>query len=62
MNNCYHLILECPKCHENISLQRKSPKLPPSEEITCLCSWRGRAGKTKLRRVVPFNWIYSKAS
>ena len=29
---------------------------------SCACSWRGRAGKAKLRQVVPFNWIYSAVS
>ena len=62
MNKAYQLVLECPKCQQRISLQRKSATVPGSEEIACICGWRGRARKAKLLQVVPFNWVYSKAS
>jgi len=62
MNNSYHLVLECPKCHGNISLKSKTATPPSREEIACACEWKGRAAQTRLLRALPFNWIYSKAS
>jgi hypothetical protein len=59
MNNAFQLILECPKCRAEISVQRRSPKLAPAEELACLCGWRGAALKAKLRHILPFNWVYS---
>jgi hypothetical protein len=60
MNKDYQPVLECPKCQQRISLQRKVATAPASEEITCICGWRGRARRARLLQVVPFNRVYSK--
>jgi hypothetical protein len=62
MNNATQFILECPGCRENISVPKRSNKLDPSEEIPCVCGWKGAAEDAKVRRVLPFTWIYSAAS
>jgi hypothetical protein len=59
MNNATQFILECPGCRENISVPRRSNKLDPTEEIPCVCGWRGAAENAKVRRELPFNWIFS---
>jgi len=61
MNNAYQFILECPGCREPISVQRRTAKLLPTEELRCGCGWIGKALNAKLRHVLPFNWIYSSA-
>jgi hypothetical protein len=36
-----------------------------NEEITCTsanCGWRGRISKTRLLRIMPFDWIFSPAA
>ena len=62
MYKAYQVVLECPKCRGGISLQRKSAKVRDSEGISCACGWRGKAGRTRVRQIVPFNWIFSTAS
>jgi len=74
MNKAYRFIFVCPKGGHDISLQRKCSRawlseleameLLGGEEISCAhphCGWRGKASKTKLRRILPFNWIFSPA-
>lgn len=67
------MIFECPKGHHNINLERKCStlvsavnvmKLFGNEQLACTspnCGWHGKASKTKLLRVMPFNWILSPA-
>jgi hypothetical protein len=75
MSQAFRIVFECPKGHHNINFQRKcakaslseseASKLFGDEEITCPhpdCGWHGKASKTKLVRILPFNWIFSPAS
>jgi hypothetical protein len=75
MSQAYRVVFECPKDRYNINVQKKSPKASLSEdeamemfaneEISCTnpnCGWRGKASKTKVLRILPFNWIFSPAS
>jgi len=72
MNKAYQLVFACPKGDHHINLRRKC--LRPSlseieamqifgdEDISCespKCGWRGKASKTKLLRILPFDWIFS---
>jgi hypothetical protein len=70
MSLAYRLIFECPKGHHNINLQKKctnaalseaeAMKLFGDEKLACTninCGWRGKASKTKLLRILRFNWI-----
>lgn len=68
------MIFECPKGHHNINLQRKSSaslseaeamKTFGNEQLACTspnCGWHGKASKTRLLRLMPFNWIFSPTS
>jgi hypothetical protein len=75
MSQAYRVVFECPKGRHYINLQRKSAKASLSEieamemfgneEISCAdpsCGWHGKASKTKLLRILPFNWILSHAT
>ncbi|HUK52434.1 MAG TPA: hypothetical protein VL099_03980 [Candidatus Binatia bacterium] len=75
MSQAYQVVFECPKGGHSINLQRRYPraslsedeaiKLFGNEEISCQspkCGWRGKVSKTKLLRILPFNWIFSPAS
>lgn len=69
----YRMIFECPKGHHNINLERKSGgslseaeamKVFGNEKLACTspnCGWHGKASKTRLLRLMPFNWILSPA-
>lgn len=74
MSLAYRLVFECPNGH-NINLQKKcdtvslsedqAMKLFGDEELSCLsanCGWHGKASKTRLVRILPFNWIFSPAT
>jgi hypothetical protein len=75
MSQAYRLVFECPKGGHDIYLQRKCAKASLSEteavkmfgneKLSCgnvHCGWRGKASKTKLLRILPFNWIFSPAT
>ena len=75
MSRAYQVVFECPKGGHQINLQRKCAqaslsedeaiKLFGNEQISCQspkCGWRGKVSKTKLLRILPFNWILSPAS
>lgn len=75
MSRAYRVVFECPKDRYTINAQKKSSKASLSEdeamemfgndEITCSnpsCGWRGKASKTKVLRILPFNWIFSPAA
>jgi len=75
MSSAYRIVFECPKDHRNINLQKKcrsvslseaeAMKMFGDEEICCTnpnCGWRGKASRTKLLRILPFNWILSPAT
>jgi hypothetical protein len=75
MSLAYRMVFECPKGPHDINLQRKCTNTSLSEiqamemfgdeEISCTnpnCGWHGKASKTKLRRILPFNWIFSPAT
>ena len=74
MNKAYRFVFVCPKGGHDISLERKCARASLSEveamelfvgeKISCAspqCGWRGKASKAKLRRILPFNWIFSPA-
>ena len=75
MSLAYRLVFECPNGRHNINLQKKCSNTSLSEEevmemfgdeeISCVnanCGWHGKASKTRLLRILPFNWILSAAS
>lgn len=75
MSRAYQVVFECPKGGHTINLQRKCAQASLSEEdaiklfgdeqISCQspkCGWHGKVSKTKLLRILPFNWILSPAS
>jgi hypothetical protein len=75
MSKAYQLVFECPKGRHTINLQRKCfrPSLSQSEamemfgdaQIACAdphCGWHGKASKTKLLRILPFDWVISPAT
>jgi hypothetical protein len=75
MSRAYRVVFECPKDRYNINAQKKSSKASLTEdeamemfgndEISCSnpsCGWHGKASKTKVLRILPFNWIFSPAA
>jgi predicted RNA-binding Zn-ribbon protein involved in translation (DUF1610 family) len=75
MSQAYQVVFECPKGGHPINLQRKCARasltveeaieLFGNEELRCQspkCGWRGKVAKTKLLRILPFNWILSPAT
>lgn len=67
----YRIVFECPNGH-NINLQKKYNNASLSEDevmkmfgderLACTnpnCGWHGKASRTKLLRIMPFNWILS---
>jgi predicted RNA-binding Zn-ribbon protein involved in translation (DUF1610 family) len=75
MSQAYQVVFECPKGGHLINLLRKCAraslskeealKLFGNEPISCQspkCGWRGKVSKTKVLRILPFNWILSPAS
>jgi hypothetical protein len=75
MSLAYRIVFECPKGRHNINLQKKctnrslseveAMKIFGDEEISCMslnCGWHGKASKTRLLRILPFNWILSPAT
>ena len=75
MSLAYRMTFECPKGHHNINVQKKcsnaslseaeAMKIFGNEELSCSspnCGWHGKASKTKLLRILPFNWILSPVS
>ena len=73
MSQAYQVVFECPKGGHNINLQRKCPRATLSErdavelfgneKVSCpTCGWHGSVSKTKLLRILPFNWILSPAT
>jgi hypothetical protein len=75
MNKAYQVVFECPKGHHTINLQRKSTRASLSEKeamklfgnevVSCPnpgCGWHGKASKTRVLRVLSFNWLYSPAA
>jgi hypothetical protein len=74
MSKAYRIVFACPKDGHNINLQRKCSKPALSEidamkifgdeEVSCenpRCGWHGKASKTRLLRILPFDWIFSPA-
>jgi hypothetical protein len=72
MSLAYRLVFQCPKGHHNINLQRQGAPASLSEseamriygnvKLSCPtpnCGWHGKASKTKLLQILPFNWIVS---
>jgi hypothetical protein len=75
MSKAYRIVFACPKDGHNINLQRKCSKPALSEndamkifgeeEIACenpRCGWHGKVSKTRLLRILPFDWIFSPAN
>jgi len=67
------MVFVCPKGGHYINLQRKCARATLSErdaaelfgkeEVSCPeCGWHGSVSKTKLLRILPFNWIFSPAT
>lgn len=73
MSLAYRIVFECPKGRHNINLQKKcstplseaeAMELFGDEQLSCSnpnCGWHGKASKTKVLRILPFNWILSAA-
>ena len=74
MSLAYQIVFECPKGHA-INLQKKCTNASLSaaevirmfgdEMLSCSkpsCGWRGKASSAKLRRILPFNWVFSPAA
>jgi hypothetical protein len=72
MSLAYRIVFECPVSRHNINLERKCSSQSLSEDqamemfgdedLSCAnpnCGWHGKASKTKLLRILPFNWILS---
>lgn len=75
MSLAYRFVFQCPKDHHNINLQKRGGPVSLSEsevmriygneELSCPtpnCGWHGKASKTKLLQILPFNWILSPTS
>ena len=75
MSKAYRIVLACPKGGHNINLQRKcsEPTLSENEamkifgevQLACespRCGWTGKVSKTRLLRILPFDWIFSPAN
>jgi hypothetical protein len=75
MSLAYRIIFECPNGRHNINLQKKcdnvslseaeAMKMFGNEELSCTnpnCGWHGKASKTRLLRILPFNWILSPST
>jgi hypothetical protein len=75
MSLAYRIIFECPNGRHNINLQKKcdnvslseaeAMKIFGNEELSCTnpnCGWHGKASKTRLLRILPFNWILSPST
>ena len=75
MNKAYRLVFACPKGNHYINLQRKclkpalseieAMKMFGDEDISCespKCGWHGKASKTRILRILPFDWIVSATS
>ena len=75
MNKAYRLVFACPKGNHHINLQRKctrpslseneAMKIFGNEDISCEspeCGWHGKASKTKILRILPFDWVFSSVS
>jgi hypothetical protein len=72
MSLAYRIVFECPHGPHNINLQKKcgnvslseaeAMKMFANEDLSCTnpnCGWRGKASKTRVLRILPFNWIFS---
>ena len=75
MSLAYRMVFECPKDRHNINLQKKctnrslsetdAMKMFGNEEIACTnpaCGWHGKASRTRLLRILPFDWILAPAT
>jgi hypothetical protein len=75
MSLAYRIVFECPKSHHNINLQKKcsnrslsetdAMKMFGDEEIACTnpaCGWHGKAARTRLLRILPFDWVLAPAT
>ena len=75
MSLAYRIVFECPKDRKNINLQKKcsnislsesdAMKMFGNEEIACTnpnCGWHGKARRTRLLRILPFDWVLAPAT
>jgi len=75
MSLAYRIVFECPNGRHNINVQKKCTSVSLSEaeamrmfgdeQLCCPnpnCGWHGKASKTKVLRILPFNWILSPAT
>ena len=75
MSLAYRIVFECPKDRKNINLQKKctnislsesdAMKMFGNEEIACTnpnCGCHGKARRTRLLRILPFDWVLAPAS
>jgi hypothetical protein len=74
MSLAYRIVFECPNGRHNINLQMKcrsrslseteAMEMFGDEDLSCTspnCGWHGKASKTRLLRILPFNWVLSPA-
>jgi len=75
MSLAYRIVFECPKDRKNINLQKKcsnislsesdAMKMFGNEDIACTnpaCGWHGKARRTRLLRILPFDWVLAPAT
>jgi hypothetical protein len=75
MSLAYRMVFECPKDRKNINLEKKcrntslsedeAMKMFGDEKIACTnpsCGWHGKASRTRLLRILPFNWVLAPAT
>jgi hypothetical protein len=75
MSLAYRIVFECPKDRKNINLEKKcrsislsesdAMKMFGNEEIACTnpaCGWHGKARRTRLLRILPFDWVLAPAT
>jgi hypothetical protein len=75
MSLAYRMVFECPKDRKNINLEKKcrstslseaeAMKMFGNEDISCsnpACGWHGKASRTRLLRILPFNWVLAPAT
>ncbi len=53
------------KCSKALHSEIEAMEMFGNEQLSCSdpkCSWQGKASKTKLLRIVPFDWVFSPAT
>jgi len=75
MSLAYRVVFECPNGPHNINVQKKCSnvslsesevmKIFGNEDLSCTnpnCGWHGKASKTKVLRILRFDWVLAPAT